>query len=127
EHRPQWFQHLRTEISRFVAKSAHPDSASRLLRALFIDVPAFGSYNWDPGADSELDFDGIFQRYYSESRVPDLFDKLSRKLTELAEHPDLDSRYALHALEQTISVLRKNVRKGYFSAQGAYHIARIFL
>jgi len=72
--------------------------------------PEIENQRWDfadSSGNAAIDFAAIYQEYYRESRVPDLFDELVAQLEEIVNSGEIDSLQAIKALEKLILTIRK--------------------
>ncbi|MBV4476927.1 hypothetical protein [Pseudomonas botevensis] len=78
------------------------------------------------GESSGLDFDGVFEFYRKESRLPELFDQIISLLQSIKDSGEIDSLNILEALSKIIATLRNGKEGSYFSLNGAWKFLMSF-
>ncbi|PSV50143.1 hypothetical protein C9J47_05720 [Photobacterium indicum] len=86
------------------------------------------THSWVFDQKSEaFDFDSVFERYRSESRLPELFDEIVRILEEIQNSGEVDSVTMMSALGKVIATLKKSKDGSYFSVNSAWSFLVSFL
>lgn len=80
----------------------------------------------DTHANDAINFSAIYQEYYSNSRVPELFKELVAHLRSVVESDKIDSVKAVAMLEKLIATIRKNATSDYFSTRGTWDFTQAF-
>lgn len=126
-YRPSWIGILKKHLRKFKEREGHPETAKALLQATLALNDEVVTQRWDMVSESDgggLDFERLFQEYYEESRVPELFEELLRGLSQIVDSGAVDSLRILRALEKVISTIRQNMRGSYWSTHGAWQFTR---
>ena len=129
--RPGWTGPLEAIFNHYLAQHQHnADAGHALLNAIAQQHSAIETQKWNltedaPGA--AVDFSAIYKEYYSQSRVPALFDELVKHLEEIIHSGEVDSVKMIKALQDLIATIKKNARGDYFSTRGAWEFTRVYL
>jgi hypothetical protein len=112
---------------------AHNYILNRWSGAVFIKhyyklLPVIMNHQWDLDDDKEpaLDFDGVFELYRKESRLPELFDEIIALLESIKESGEIDSLNMLEALAKIVATLKSGKKGSYFSMDGAWKFMMSF-
>ncbi len=131
QDQPKWLSPIEGALQRFCAKHTDRECASRLNTEIARHWIEMNGQNWEfREEDIAFDFDRVFDRYYSNSNIPALFDKLVELLTQLIEAKDEDGRYvvqnrgAIEAIEKLIATLRRNRRASLYSIVCTYEFVK---
>ena len=73
-----------------------------------------------------FEFDEIFERYRSQSKLPELFDAIIEVLKKIRDSDAVDSKSMLDALNKIIATLRINIKGSYFSTHSAWKLLLAF-
>jgi len=92
-----------------------------------IELIRVHKWSFDTPSESAFDFDSIFEHYKSQSRLPELFDKIIKILEEIQGSREVDSVAMMTALGKVISTLKKNKEGSYFSINSAWSFLISFL
>ena len=86
-------------------------------------------HNWifDNTTPLAIDFDSIYDRYRSESRLPELFDEVVRILEEIEASGEVDSVTMINALRKVIATITKCKDGSYFSINAAWDFLWTFV
>ncbi|WP_207849857.1 MULTISPECIES: hypothetical protein [unclassified Pseudomonas] len=91
-------------------------------------LPLVLNHQW--GLDDEenfaLDFDGVFELYRKESRLPELFDKIIALLESIKDSGEIDSLNMMEALAKIVATLKSGKEGSYFSLDGAWKFLMSF-
>ena len=100
-----------------------------MLHALGLNYAAMLDHKWmfDFSEDGGFDFDGVFEKYEAQSRIPDLFDKLVEILEQVVQCDELDKRSVVRTLETMIATLKKNRKGSYFGVIGTWNFVATYL
>lgn len=74
-----------------------------------------------------FDFDGIFERFKKESRLPVLFNQIIKLLDDIKNSGEIDSITMVKSLGKVISTIKKGNEGSYFSLEGAWNFLLIFI
>lgn len=87
------------------------------------------NHRWDisVSAEAAVDFDSIFERYKSESRLGELFDEIIKILEDIQASGAIDSITITKALSKVIATVKKNRNGSYFSLDRAWDFLSAFL
>ncbi|NGZ15579.1 hypothetical protein HGG78_17840 [Vibrio aestuarianus] len=84
------------------------------------------TWSFDDKSDA-FDFDSIFERYRSESRLDELFEEIIKILEEIQSSGEVDSVMMISALGKVIATLKKSKDGSYFSLNSAWSFLISFL
>jgi hypothetical protein len=126
---PQWLQPISFALQQYINTNGHPFHGNELIRSIGFHFGAASEYKWafEYSQDNGFDFDGVFNKYESESRIPDLFDKIVELLEKIIHCDDLDSRKVVNTLESIIATLKKNRNGSYFGVMGSWNFVGTYL
>ncbi|MCE5269330.1 MAG: hypothetical protein LLG00_15750 [Planctomycetaceae bacterium] len=126
---PGWLQPITNTLQNYVTHQGHPSPGTDLIQAIGRYYGAAVDHKWvfDLSDDRGFDFDGIFRKYETESRIPELFDTLVELLEKIIQCKEVDSRKVVHTLETIIATLKKNRNGSYFSVMGTWNFAGTYL
>ncbi len=105
------------------------DAGLEILQTIISVSPSIANQEWnfaDDSANKAIDFDAIYEEFYSQSRIPELFDELVSQLEQIIETGEIDSLQMIKALEKLIATIRKNSRGDLFSTKGAWEFTQLF-
>ncbi len=127
--RPSWLVPLIAAVQNYSNVPHNPVAAGNLVTTLAQLYPTIDAHKWgfDFSGMEPFDFDGLYERYRDESRIPELFDNLIEILEQVVRCEDLDSRKIIHGLETLIATLRKNRTGSYFSLMCTWDFVRTYL
>lgn len=125
--RPGWIGQLEGRLRWYLNHQNLADAGLTVLNTLLPMHSTIASQKWrfDDNAPA-IDFDAIYQEYYTGSRVPELFDELVGHLETIIKAGEIDSIQTIKALEKLIATIRKNSRGDYFATRGAWEFTQIF-
>jgi hypothetical protein len=120
---PIWLNPFADAIESYINNNGYNSLGTAIIRSIGFYYKDFENHKWAFDATESLgfDFDNVFERYESESRIPELFDKIIGILTEIINCPDLDSRKIIISLEKIIATLKKNRNGSYFGVMGSWN------
>ena len=125
--RPPWIGQIEKAIKQFIERHQHYTDAGRtFINALIACSPHITNQKWDFSESSDnkpVDFDAYFQRFYDESRLPELFDVLVSHLQTIVESGEVDSNRILTQLRKLINTIKRNARGSYFSVHATFDFA----
>lgn len=127
---PLWVSTLEQKIQWYISsESRHLDAGLQVIQTILAINSEIENQSWD-FASSEMnvaiDFAAIYQQYYRDSRVPELFEELVAQLQEIVDSGEIDSLQSIRALEKLIVTIRKNYRGDFFSTRGAWEFTQLF-
>jgi hypothetical protein len=115
---PGWIATLEQKLQWYVkAVAAQPEAGLQVIQTILSVNSEIEKQTWDfagSSANVAIDFAAIYQEYYRESRVPELFDELVKHLQ------------AIKALEKLIVTIKRNARGDFFSTRGAWEFTQLF-
>jgi|GEM_PF-1494806 len=84
---------------------------------------------WDLSNEKDMayDFDAVFNRYRSQSKLPELLDRIIQLMEQLHKSGEIDSLTLLRAIERVIATLKQGRNGSYFSFHGAWSFMISFL
>lgn len=127
---PLWISTLEQKLHWYInAEPRHIDAGLQVFQTILAVNSEIENQSWD-FADSEaniaIDFAAIYQQYYRDSRVPELFEELVTQLQEIVDSCEIDSLQAIKALEKLVVTIKKNYRGDFFSTRGAWEFTHLF-
>ncbi|WP_219079151.1 hypothetical protein [Vibrio parahaemolyticus] len=72
------------------------------------------TWEFDEKSDA-FDFDSVFERYRSESKLPELFDEIVKILEDIKDSGEVDSVTMMSSLSKVIATLKKRARMVHIS------------
>jgi len=127
---PAWISPLEAKLQWYIkAVPSHGDAGLQVIQTIIQLNPDIESQTWafaDSSANAAIDFDSIYQEYYRESHVPELFDELVSQLESIIEGGEIDSVTTIKALEKLIATIKKNARGDFFSTRGTWEFTQLF-
>jgi len=128
---PAWIGKIETAIRQFIKRHQHyADAGITFINTIIACSPQIASQKWDfseSGEDKPVDFDAYFQKFYDESRLPELFEKLVGHLQTIVESGAVDSNRILKQLQKLINTIKRNARGSYFSVHATFDFAILLL
>lgn len=127
--RPNWLKVLEEKIKWYIEHGkAKPNSGLEVVNTLLHIHHQIESQKWqlDKPTDTAIDFAAVYEEYYNDSRVPELFDELVSQLEQLIDSEELDSRKTIKSLQKLIATVRKNAKRDYFSTRGTWEFTQLF-
>lgn len=123
---PGWLDHAISTLSQFSTGGIPP---ADFLINMLAWKPELDRQNWsfDSADSTAFDFDAIYERYRSESRLPELFDSVVRILEEIRASGEVDSVAMMNALGKVISTIKKCKDGSYFSLNAAWDFLWVFV
>jgi len=127
--RPAWLAPIESSFQQYCGSPRDQNLAVRLLETVARFFPAIDDHKWafDFSGDEPFDFDGVYERFRAESRIPELFDKLIELLEQIVQSEEIDSRKIIQTLQTIIATLKKNRTGSYFSLIGTWTFVRSYL
>jgi hypothetical protein len=124
---PSWIGKTETAIKRFMERHGHyADEGKVFFNAIVACSLDIENQKWEFSESSEhapVDFDGYFKKFYDESRLTELFDKLVFQLQTIVESGHVDSVHALTRLQKLINTIKHNTRGSFFSVRATLDFA----
>jgi len=115
DHQPGWLAQIQDALRAFCENPQNRDNASRLNKTIAKHWAAMDTQKWEfEEGPTPFDFDGVYNKYFSQSKIPELFDELIGLLEQVLSETDEDGRYVInqrHAVETLrtlIATLKKN-------------------
>ena len=128
---PKWIGHIEGATRKFIERHRHyADAGKTFINAIIACSPYIQNQKWEFSESQEyapVDFDGYFQKFYDESRLPELFDELVSHLQVLIESGQIDSIHVFTQLQKLTNTIRHNARGSYFSVHATFDFAITFL
>jgi hypothetical protein len=115
QDRPPWMESMLNLLNMVRSNPGNPSRLAWLVQVLTNSYLPATNHEWGFQAvdDGAFDFDGLYEQHRTQSKLPQLFDKLIGLLEKLIASDDLDSRKVEHTLKILIATLKKN-RNGSF-------------
>lgn len=120
---PDWLQNAISAFVNFLNESKVTGANNRLLIKL---IPLFNNsinHRWMPQHFQEkigINFDELYQKCKSESRIDELFDNIIDLIIKIIESDDLDSIKIKNSLEGLLATLKNHQNKSYFNLVGSF-------
>lgn len=123
---PGWLDHSITTLAQFSSGTLPPED---FLTNMVTWKPELDRHAWvfDTTTDTAIDFDAIYERYRSESRLPKLFDEVVCILGEIEASGEVDSVTMINALNKVIATIKKCKDGSYFSINSAWDFLWTFV
>ncbi len=128
--RPAWMKYMFNALGTYSNKveKQGPQAAYQVVKEIINIYRDVAEQTWSAeDAVPVLDFESLYQRYFADSKLPELFESLIGKLEEIVASGQVDNLRLLRTLEAGIRVLRRNMRGTYFSAYGAWQFTQRFM
>lgn len=116
---PKWLSNLLGYLSSYAQNHW---TGAELMRNYYVLLPQILSHEWTfVGRENlALDFDGVFELYRAESRLPELFDIIVELLVDIKDSGAVDSVSMMDALAKVIATMQSGKSGSYFSLNGAW-------
>ncbi len=126
---PNWLEPLTRALVDFCNAPSNTRRTHSLLTAIGRYYGAAIEHKWsfDFSGDKPFDFDALYRHYKSESRIPELTDKLVELLEQIVQAKKIDSLKIVHSLETIIATLKRNRKGSYFSVVCTWDFAASYL
>lgn len=132
--RPDWLVRIIEATRVFSKRNPEPTtitsgSSWELLKELLGLYPAVMNQKWVFEANDQMlayNFDDVFARARSNSRLSELFDSMISSLETLLSTGGIDSLKAIEALKKLIATLSQNKNGSYFSTIASWEFVRTF-
>lgn len=104
-------QNVITVLPNIEEHNGHPSRLEWAVQVLTDDFLRIMNHPWtfQPIDDGGFDFDGLYERHRSQSKLPELFDKLTGILERILASDELDSR---KVVASTRGLLRPSLHSG---------------
>lgn len=123
---PGWLDHAITTLAQFSNGALAPEDFLTNIVAWKTELDRH-SWAFDNASASAFDFDAIYERYRSESRLPELFDSVVRILEEIQASGEVDSVTMMNALSKVIATIKKCKNGSYFALNSAWDFLWTFV
>lgn len=127
---PGWLTQFKSDLHVYIQSTNRSGSSNRLMKSMLKLHPQMESHRWAFDRTSVLkpvQFEEIFKEVYTNSKGPDLFEKLLASLQSIVDSGEVDSLKAIEALNKLIATIKANMRGTYFQAVGTTHFANSVL
>lgn len=128
--RPNWLQPLVHSLDSYLKRPNDANKRTQLMKTVADHWQAIHhfevTYTEEPGVKA-FDFDAVYLKYYEQSELPQLFDKLVEQLREIIASDELDSRKVAHALDLLAATLENNKKGSFFSVNCSWDFARTYM
>lgn len=123
---PSWLDHSIKTLSQFSNGELPPED---FLINMVTWKAELDRHSWifDSTTTTAFDFDAIYERYRSESRLPELFDSVVRILEEIQASGEVDSIMMMDGLSKVVSTIKKCKDGSYFSLNSAWDFLWTFV
>ena len=106
------------------------DPSLLLFNTIIECAPHIENQTWDfieSPKTQPIDFDAYFQKYYDESRLPELFDILIGHIQVIIESEQINDIRIITQLQKLINTIKRNARGSYFSTYATFEFATSLL
>ena len=127
--RPQWLQQLINETGLYSQKHNTSGHNFRLLNTIVAQRQSALSHTWSfegSSVEADYNFDSLYEKFKSDSKLPNLFDSMVSTLDKMITSGEIDSLTALRSLEQLISIIKQNKEGSYFSVMASWEFITSF-
>lgn len=129
--RPVWIRTLEEKFTWYtkVVTQGAADTGLQILQSIIAAYPDIERQKWDftdSSTNIAINFTAIYNEYYKNSRVPELFDELVAQLEQIIQSGEIDSLQTIKAIEKLIATIKKNSRGDLFSTKGAWEFTQLF-
>jgi hypothetical protein len=119
--RPQWLTQLDTLISNYIPYYKNENHGFNFLNALIDLKSQLFSFNWDTFDSTQVyDFDKMFEKYRSENRIDELFERITETLQQIVDSNCIDSIKLIDVLNKLINSIKRNQNGSYFAIRGIW-------
>ena len=128
--RPAWIAQLETLLRSMINNPRNPGVVTEAVKTLLNLHPRIVGESWkfrDEAAERAIDYDSVYKKYYDQSRLPELFEDLVRRLQEIVDSGQIDSLRALRGLEKLIATIKRNLKGSFFSVIQTRSFAKSFV
>lgn len=123
---PGWLDHAITTLAQFSNGAMPPEDFLANMAAWKADLDRH-AWVFDSTTSTVFDFDAIYERYRSESRLPELFDSVVRILEEIQASGEVNSVMMINALSKVIATIKQCKNGSYFSVNAAWNFLWTFV
>lgn len=130
QDQPAWLIAIKDQTARFISHPNNSNANQVLLNVLINHSKALKNHKWifTEGSNGfSYNFDEIYERFKSESRLPDLFDTMISTLEKMIETGEIDSIKTLDSLKKLLSMLKHNKSGSYFSMMASWEFLGGFI
>jgi hypothetical protein len=122
---PDWLTQLIYHLNR--AGGNQDSNFQDMVAFLLKNSNSIEEHRWSfENSDSSFDFDSIYEKYRSQSRLDELFLEVVKVLEKMRDSDEIDSVKMLSALEKVINTLKSNSNSSFFSVRSAWEFFKIF-
>ncbi len=112
QDRPQWLSEIRPPFETIVA---NPGSEGVLIDSAHAITSLFRPvidhrWNFDSPVENVIDFDEIYRRHLTDSKIPDLFERIATILEKIVQSEDVDRLKVIKLIEKLTQLLRNNAK-----------------
>jgi len=127
--RPPWLNPFIQALQAFVNAPTSDHARGLVIDTYGQHFSAILSHQWNfaPAHDIAVDFDAIFEKVKSESRISELFDRVIKILEDIIQTDLIDSRRITATLEKIIASLKKNRKGSFFSMICSWQFLKQFV
>ena len=118
QDRPPWLEPLASSLDRYCKRPADGNTRTHVMTTIAQAWTPLHNYAVkfvDDSSVKPFDFDGVYDKYFKQSKLPQLFDELVEQLDKIIASNELDSRKIAHALTLLAATLKKNRNGSFFS------------
>ena len=120
QHRPDWLSKIADAAGVANQNSRNTQNLINTLLKCFNQIAPIQE------SHSHYDFDALYAKLRDEGGLPELFDKMIEALRDIIKSELVDSRTAISAIEELISVLKANRNGSWVSVRQSVSFALIF-
>lgn len=129
---PHWIKRCRSTSDQYLNElERDPNAPRELLTSIAQYYGEIRNHKWhiedEPEGFTGVDFSEINTRIYTESEMPELFNKLAQLIQEVVDSDQVDSITAKNTLQTIIDSINRNSQKDAFSAKMFWTFGRAYL
>lgn len=122
---PSWLTQLVYHLER--AGGNQDSNFQNMMTFLLKSSNSIEEHKWSfENSESSFDFDSIYEKYRSQSKLDELFMEVVKILEKIRDSDEIDSVKMLSALEKVINTLKSNSNSSFFSVRSAWEFFKIF-
>ncbi|HCG5590304.1 TPA: hypothetical protein NJ104_004515 [Vibrio parahaemolyticus] len=122
---PIWLRGLNQQVNLYVQNRTNSYNVMKFIMENRVQITTH-TWEFDEKSDA-FDFDSVFERYRSESKLPELFDEIVKILEDIKDSGEVDSVTMMTSLSKVIATLKKSKDGSYFSVNSAWSFLVSFL
>lgn len=115
---PKWVIQLQNLTNKYLKQTTIPAHKLEIYNFIKSNKNEIAIHDWNKGGyDHDLNFEKIYEKYKSESRLTELFDNMIDLLEKMIVEEDLELGNLENKISFLLSVIRSNISKSYSADQ----------